>query len=336
MVTMKVVFIFSACVILLVNGLNPDLDDEWESFMKNYNKAYENDEEAQHRRSVWENNLDFIEKHNNEAANGQHTFTVGINEFADLTSDEFAQFFNGFDSSMAKYDSKQENDFALFEDMPSEVDWRQKGFVTEVKNQLRCGSCWAFSAVGSIEGQHFNKTGKLVSLSEQNIVDCDHKDHGCMGGIMESAYQYVIQNKGIDTEASYPYTAKTGKECKFKTEDIGATISSFKTIPPGSEEALLKAVATVGPISVAIDASRPTFHFYKKGVYHEPECSSTKLDHGVLAVGYGGSNDNHRGHEYWIVKNSWGKSWGMDGYINMSRNRKNNCGIASHASYPIV
>ena len=151
---------------------------------------------------------------------------------------------------------------------------------------------------------------------------------------------------------------RTGKECKFKTEDIGATISSFKTLPPGNEEALLKAVATVGPISVAIDASRPTFHFYKKGVYHEPgnfeltyeklctshilsacfllECSSTKLDHGVLAVGYGGSNDNHRGHEYWIVKNSWGKSWGMDGYINMSRNRKNNCGIASHASYPIV
>merc|ERR1712184_201291 len=148
------------------------------------------------------------------------------------------------------------------------------------------------------------------------------------GGLMDFAFKYVKDNKGIDTEASYPYKAKTGKKCLYNATNSGANLTSWIDIPHKSEADLQKAVGTWGPISVAIDASRPTFHFYKKGLYHEPDCSSKKLDHGVLAVGYGGKEEEEKSsiYDYWLVKNSWGKTWGMEGYIKMSRNRKNDCG----------
>ena len=206
-----------------------------------------------------------------------------------------------------------------------------QGYVTDVKNQGHCGSCWAFSATGSMEGAWFNKTKKLTSLSEQNIVDCDKKSLGCKGGNMPNAFRYVISAGGDDTEASYPYKGIQGT-CNFSRSDIGASMKSFKEVKQFDEKALKKAVSEVGPISVAIDASKPNFHHYSNGTYYEEECSSTKLDHGVLAVGYGGDNNG----DFWIVKNSWGLSWGMKGYIHMSRNKKNNCGIATDASYPIA
>merc|ERR1712007_289486 len=181
----------------------------------------------------------------------------------------------------------------------------------------------AFSATGSLEGQHALKTGALVSLSEQNLVDCAKKEgnHGCAGGLMDFAFKYVKDNKGIDTEASYPYTAKTGKTCLYNATNSGANLTSWIDIPHKSEADLQKAVGSVGPISVAIDASRPTFHFYKKGVYHDHRCSSSRLDHGVLAVGYGSATQ---------------ENGGMDGYIQMVRNERNACGIATQASYPVV
>jgi len=322
-----------------VKGLNSDLNVHWENFVQKYNKNYNGQDQIQYRRSVWENNLAFIEQHNLDAANGIHTFTVGMNEYGDLTTDEFVRYFNGFNMSAILFNNiEEENDIKIVKDLPEKVDWRTEGYVTEVKNQGHCGSCWAFSATGSLEGQHFNKTKNLTSLSEQNLVDCDHVDHGCGGGIMMNAFEYIIKNKGIDTEESYPYKAKNGEKCLFEESNIGATLTSYKTLPSGDEKALQNAVATIGPISVAIDASRPTFHFYKKGLYHEPDCSSKKLDHGVLAVGYGGKEEEEKSsiYDYWLVKNSWGKTWGMEGYIKMSRNRKNNCGIATIPVYPIV
>jgi len=309
---------------------NPDLDLEWEDFKQRYNKNYELDGEEQGRRMIWEDNLNFIGEHNAAAANGEHTYTVGMNQFGDWSTDEINKFFNGYNASEQL--KGEVVNFENVKDNPSTVDWVNKGYVTGVKNQKQCGSCWAFSATGSLEGQHFKKAGKLVSLSEQNLVDCEKQDFGCMGGLMTHAFAYIKNNHGIDTESSYPYTAKTGKKCLFKPQDVGATLQSYKTIPAGKENDLQTAVATVGPVSVAIDASNPSFHFYKKGIYYEPDCSSTHLDHGVLAVGYGTDS----GKDYWLVKNSWDVTWGMDGYIKMSRNRKNNCGIATAACYPEV
>lgn len=182
------------------------------------------------------------------------------------------------------------------------------------------------------------KTKNLVSLSEQNLVDCSGPEGNlaCGGGEMDAAFQYVIKNKGIDTEKSYPYVdvnkQVNTEKCLFKRKNVGATITSYKNIPSGDETALKEAVATVGPISVAIDASNPSFTFYNSGVYDEPDCSTTVLDHGVTAVGYGTLD----GEDYWLVKNSWGTDWGNNGYILMSRNKNNQCGIATNSSYPIV
>jgi len=215
-------------------------------------------------------------------------------------------------------------------DAAATVDWRTKGAVTPVKNQGQCGSCWSFSATGSMEAAHFFATGSLVSLSEQNLVDCSTAEgnQGCNGGWMDQAFEYVIKNHGIDTESSYPYKATGPNRCQFNAANVGATISRYTDVAKGSEAAL-ESAANQRPVSVAIDAGHSSFQMYKSGVYYEPACSQTSLDHGVLVVGYG-----NEGSDYWIVKNSWGASWGQQGYILMSKGRNNNCGIASAASYP--
>jgi len=247
-----------------------------------------------------------------------------------MTNEEFVATMNGMNISKRITSSPRLN---LKISTPISWDWRTKGAVTAVKNQGQCGSCWAFSTTGSTEGAWFLRKGSLVSLSEQNLIDCStaQGNEGCNGGEMDPAFKYVIANKGIDTEASYPYTATGPNACLFKNNDVGATLSSYHDIPIGSEAALLQAVYTT-PTSVAIDASHLSFQFYSGGVYNEPACSSVDLDHGVLAIGFG----SYQGSDYWLVKNSWGASWGLDGYIMMSRNKNNQCGIATAASYPIV
>jgi len=314
----------------------PDLDTEWDRFKNEYQKEYTEEEEPD-RRAAWEENYDFMIRHNEAYEAGFETYEVGENKYNDMRNDEFVAMMNG----LSKIPTKSEN--PIFEapnhKFDDQVDWRPKGYVTPVKDQKQCGSCWAFSATGSLEGAHFNATKKLVSLSEQNLVDCSAKEgnHGCGGGLPDNAFKYIKDNNGIDTEASYPYTAKDGKKCLYNATNVGATLTSWVDVKQGDENALMAAVATVGPISVGIDASKPGFQMYKKGVYYSILCNSHRLDHGVLAVGYG-TMETIPGlrQDYWIVKNSWGESWGDKGYLKMARGLHNMCGIASMASFPVV
>ncbi|CAF1384098.1 unnamed protein product [Adineta steineri] len=330
--------IIALCVLFVGAYCAPMLDEQlgnqWALFKRVHEKQYYSIEEETARRTIWEANLAKIQKHNVEADLGIHTYTLGMNRFGDMTNEEFRKQMNGFKVS-AKDESFDRHTFLARANVaiPDAVDWRTKGYVTPIKDQGQCGSCWAFSATGSLEGQHFAKTQQLVSLSEQNLVDCSGKfgNMGCDGGLMDSAFQYIKANNGIDTEKSYPYEAQDGK-CRFKKENVGATDTGFVDIKAQNETDLQNAIATIGPISVAIDASQDSFQFYKSGIYNEPDCSSTELDHGVLAVGY----DKSGSGEYYIVKNSWGTSWGNQGYIWMGRNKKNQCGIATMASYPLV
>ena len=294
------------------------------------NKQYKDDLEELTRYNIWAGNQKAIEVHNANA--DKFGFTLGMNKFGDLESHEFAQMFNGYKMQPRSNSTKVFVADPNFKADPT-VDWRTKGAVTGVKNQGQCGSCWAFSTTGSLEGQHFLKKGQLVSLSEQNLVDCStsYGNHGCSGGLMDNAFRYIKANDGIDTEESYPYQAHN-EQCRFKRENVGATDTGYVDIQHEDENALMQAVQSIGPVSVAIDAGHRSFQMYKEGIYYEAECSQTRLDHGVLAVGYGTED----GQDYWLVKNSWGAQWGMEGYIKMSRNRSNNCGIATQASYPTV
>jgi cathepsin L len=303
------------------------IEDSFKSWMTVHSKTYKSNAEFQHRLNVYKNNLAIVEDHNRRNLG----FTLAMNLFADLSIEEFTQLylqpaFNG--SALPQVNVHDDVDISATADT---VDWRTKGAVTAVKNQGQCGSCWAFSSTGSVEGVYKIKNNNLISSSEQQLVDCSKSfgNMGCNGGLMDSAFKYIISVKGLDTEASYPYTARDG-QCKFNAANIGTKITSYKDVQKGSEAALQTAV-TGQPVSVAIDASHSSFQLYHSGIYFESKCSSSQLDHGVLAVGYGTNNGN-----YWIVKNSWGTSWGAQGYILMSKDKNNNCGIATASSYPVA
>nr|QOV03081.1 cathepsin L10 [Dysdercus peruvianus] len=313
-------------------------EEEFNMFKISTNRQYKTETEERYRKKIFLENKKKVNKHNSMFQRGLVSFTLKLNHMADLLSHEFAKTYNGFNKSTRATNNRRMmgSTFIAPEHvtLPESVDWRQQGLVTPVKNQGRCGSCWAFSSTGALEGQHYRKTKQLISLSEQNLMDCsqEYGNNGCEGGLMDQAFEYVKDNHGIDTEKSYPYEGLDNR-CRFKRRSIGAVDTGFVDIAEGDEEALKKAVATVGPISIAIDASQQSFQFYNQGVYYEPLCSSEQLDHGVLLVGYGTDDD---GQDYWLVKNSWGTGWGEKGYIRMARNRDNNCGIATSASYPLV
>ncbi|CAG2209710.1 CTSL [Mytilus edulis] len=271
------------------------LDNEWELYKKSYNKIYADNNEEIQRRVIWEDNVRFIEHHNMAADHGEHTYWLGINHFADMSEKEVTRKMKGYKRS---HDVIKDGSLYLPPNnvqVPDEVDWRQKGYVTPVKDQGQCGSCWSFSSTGALGGSTFQENRTIGFF-----IRTEPCNGGCNGGFVFRAYQYVKDNNGIDTESSYPYEARNAS-CRFKKSDVGATVTGIKIIKKGDEEALKSAVATVGPISIAIDADRK-FHLYKNGVFDEPECNSTFTDHAVLIVGYGVEN----GQDYWLVKNRFG------------------------------
>jgi cathepsin L len=270
-------------------------------------------------------NLDMISAHNA----GNESWTMGMNQFGDLSADEFKATVGG--CLNAPREAKMPATHIIPSDANDSVDWRTKGAVTPVKDQKQCGSCWAFSATGAIEGRNQIAKGTLISISEQQLVDCAGStgNQGCNGGLMSSAFTYLIGNKGSNTEDAYPYTARDG-QCK-KGLPLVSPITSQKDIIKGNEADLVANIAK-GPVSVAIEADQSVFQFYKSGVLDNKACG-TQLDHGVLAVGY--DTDASSKKDYYIVKNSWGTSWGNNGYIWIVRN-KNMCGIAQMNTYPIV
>lgn len=308
-----------------------DLEKEFEKFMSDFGKAYHG-VEKELRKAVFISNFQFVHAEN---AKG-HAYTLGINKFADMTSDEFAMTRMGFRaprkpwgglSSMGKHVRRNLT-------LPDSVDWREQGAVTDVKNQGQCGSCWSFSTTGSLEGAWQIASGTLASLSEQQFVDCaaSFGNNGCHGGLMDNAFKYAEQT-AICTEDSYPYQAAVGtcQESKCTEAISQGAVQGFKDVTADDEDALLDAVAQQ-PVSIAIEADKRAFQLYKSGVLSS-DCGDS-LDHGVLVVGYGEQD----GQKYWIVKNSWGPSWGLDGYILLLRGQggSGECGIAKSASYPVV
>ncbi|KAL3621136.1 putative cysteine protease rd21b [Castilleja foliolosa] len=305
----------------------------YESWLVKHGKAYNALGEKERRFEIFKDNLRFIDEHNSV----DRSYKVGMNRFADLTNEEYrSRFASGRLERGAGLKSRSASDryaTKVGEKLPGSVDWREKGAVAPVKDQGQCGSCWAFSTVAAVEGVNKIVTGDLIVLSEQELVDCDRTyNQGCNGGLMDYGFRFIINNGGLDTESDYPYNAHDGTCDGYRKNAHVVSIDSYEDVPENDEQALKKAVAHQ-PVSVAIEAGGRAFQLYQSGVF--TGLCGTDLDHGVVAVGYGTEN----GTDYWIVRNSWGSSWGEKGYIRLERNVANTktgkCGIAVEASYPI-
>jgi cathepsin L len=319
---MKAVLLLLICTVAVLAQLRNDRV-EFVRWASTQGKTYSSSE-MHARYAIWRKNVDFI-----NAWNKRNTTTVlAMNAFGDMSNTEFAKYYLGLKKTAPSHATST---ITARAGLPDSWDWVKQGAVTPVKNQQQCGSCWSFSTTGSVEGCHFIATKNLVSLSEQNLMDCSYTqgNQGCDGGLMTQAMDYIISNGGIDTESSYPYTAADGT-CNYNAANSGSTLSAYSNVASGDESALQNSVYQ-GPTSIAIDASQSSFQFYSSGVYSDPSCSSSQLDHGVLAVGWG--HDSSSNQDYWIVKNSWGSDWGQQGYIWMLRG-SNECGVATMATLP--
>jgi len=316
----------------IADRLMPEAEywSQWKEFLAGHGGMARYASKAEHddRFEIFKANMDKAKVHN-ESEKGKK-YTLGITPFADKTYEEFSAFVKMSGTMERKPDSERNiADLSGVEVLASK-DWRDDGAVTPVKNQGQCGSCWSFSATGSMEGAYFNKNGVLKSFSEQQLVDCSTLNHGCNGGSMDLAFMYT-ESSALEEESNYPYEAEQ-KACRYVKSLGVASATSYEDVSARSSYALKAALSSKGPVSVAIEADTEVFQLYTGGVLDSDACG-TSLDHGVLAVGYNSMN----GEEYYIVKNSWGGTWGVGGYVNIGiEDGDGICGIQDMASYPTM
>jgi cathepsin L len=332
--------VFSADFNLRKRELNTFLneDDEWKqftNFQERFSKRYENIQEMETRFQIFRTNLRNIILHN---LDNTQNFTMGINQFTDLTPQEFKdQYVGGLKAQVGSYGCKSFSSSAS--GTPSSIDWRSKGAVNPVRDQGQCGSCWAFATTANAESVWAISSGQLLDLSEEFLVDCasgvGYFNMGCNGGQPDSAFKYMINN-GQCTEASYPYkagTTKTAGSCQ-KCTAAPVHFSSCYDVTPKDQISLMAAVAKQ-PVVIAIEADTRYFQSYSGGILDSPSCG-TSLDHAVEIIGYGTEN----GVDYWNVRNSWGSSWGESGYVRIKRTSSTNdigiCGVAAEPSFLVV
>jgi len=328
------VIVALACLLAVAAALPAlkasEYDFLFSKWAKQHGKTYSSPKERTQRVAIFTKNLDYIRAHQ---AKPNREWDLKMNVFGDLSNEEFVAQYTGYNPIKRSYlRSLNEKEAELEAAAPTDVDWRDQKKVTGVKDQGQCGSCWAFSAVGSIESGYAidNNVDATVTVSEQQLVDCagPEGNQGCNGGLMDQAFQYVMDNGGLCTEAAYPYKAVDGTCQTTCTKTL--TISGFTDVTPNNSTALLNACA-LRPISIAVDAAGSDWQFYSGGVISDSGCG-TQLDHGVLLVGYKTSTNP----AYWIVKNSWGSSWGNQGYIYIKNDKGNDdgiCGINMDPSY---
>ncbi|KAG5285285.1 hypothetical protein AALO_G00001610 [Alosa alosa] len=331
--------IIAAASLAVVSCASLSLEDlEFHAWKLKFGKSYRTPEEETRRKDIWLSTRRRVLTHNILADQGIKTYRMGMNHFSDMDSEEFKEnvlLRNMIPSNKTRTlphrAAKPSTPKGGAVKLSASMDWRDSGCVTYVKDQGQCGSCWAFSATGALESHYCINYGHLYDLSEQQLVDCSwsYGNKGCNGGWMDSAFQYVTDTGGVDTEGYYPYEGEDGN-CRFDPAGVAVTCRGYTDVTPQGDESALQSYVAQGPVSVAVDAS--DFQYYDSGVFYDSYCSSSNVNHAVLVVGYG----TEGGQDYWLVKNSWGTSWGEQGYIKMSRNQGNQCGIASYASFPVI
>lgn len=322
---MKAILLLAIVAVASAVVVDVGVEQRFQSWRAEMGKFYATKDEYAYRLGVFASNLEIIEAHNA----GNHSFKLGATRFADMTNSEYRQTMLPLtqDFTNFQYDGPYHQMSGVA--APDEVDWREQGAVNAIKDQGQCGSCYAFGGVAAMEAAWVMAGHTLVAFSDQEIVDCSGSlgNQGCNGGWHYWTMDYVIKRKGIDSMASYPYIAKKQTTCKANNANIAGSIVSRTRTTQGNEVALADAAAS-HVIAIGIDAGKSSFQLYKTGVYYEASCSSTALNHAVSIVGYAPT--------YYIVRNSWGTSWGNKGYIWMSRGRNNNCGVATQAYYSIA
>jgi C1A family cysteine protease len=331
-------FSFYIVFILACGGANGLLIDLFKNWLEDFSITIKNDLHFDKLFKNWRENHEFIIEINAKNL----TYRLGHNQFSGMDQEEFQQYL-GFSNYNEKTNLNLQQGPINLVALPSSVDWVSNGGVTPVKNQGQCGSCWSFSTTGALEGAHYNKVGKLVSFSEQQLVDCDNlknggRDHGCNGGLMDNAFSWISKNGGLCSEGDYPYvsgTTQTGGTCNTKCTIVKTSnVVEYVDVNPSSDDAMMSAIAQQ-PVAIAIQADQKEFQLYKSGVF--TGACGTKLDHGVLTVGYGSQG----AEDYYLVKNSWGTTWGNGGYILLGRGKQYNngdgqCGMLLEGSYPVL